>query len=93
VPFNIGGRVGPRTSPESLEKYICCPLNLVILNVDVTVFRVQFYLNSLSKKKILVCGAADNFYFRFMFMSICFVTFVFYFFWVDFVVLGMYILL
>jgi hypothetical protein len=36
------------------------------------------YRNNLSK--ILVCGADDTFfYFRFMFMSICFVIFIFYF--------------
>jgi len=32
----------------------------------------------------LVCGAHDIvLYFRFMFMSICFVRLIFYFFWVD----------
>jgi hypothetical protein len=44
--------------------------------------------------KILVCGADDiDLYFRFMFLSICFIRFIFYFLQVDFVVFVVFILL
>jgi len=71
-------------------------LNLIILKVDVFFFFGggsvlkgfgNFYLNSLSK--ILACGADDIIFI----LDLCLCLFVlldlyFYFFWVDFVVLG-----